>query len=295
LTPDPTSSATFALASEADAQRLSDKIAAHEVLTELAVAAAETTPGNWEVVVYFTGTPDNAMRAALHAAAREFGSGNWQIAPLPEADWVAMSHAGLPPVRVGRFLVHGAHARAARRVNDIAIEIEAAEAFGTGHHGTTAGCLAAMAELSRAHRFRSVLDLGSGSGVLAIAAAKLWHASALATDIDPRAAEIAAANARANNVGRHVTSITATGFRHPAFEKHAPFDLILANILARPLTELAPALARHLAPGGSVVLSGLLPGQQREIVAAYRNQSLRLARAATRDGWLTLTLRGRNR
>jgi ribosomal protein L11 methyltransferase len=147
-----------------------------------------------------------------------------------------------------------------------------------------------MAELGRARRFRNVLDLGAGSGVLAIAAAKFWHASVLATDIDPRAAEITAENARANNVGRYVTSVAATGFRHPAFEERGPFDLILANILARPLADLAPALARHLAQGGTAILSGLLPNQQREIVAAYRNQGLRLGRTAIRDGWLTLTL-----
>jgi ribosomal protein L11 methyltransferase len=201
-----------------------------------------------------------------------------------------MSQAALPAIRVGRIVVFGSHARAARRVNDIAIEIEAAEAFGSGHHGTTAGCLAAMLELSRARRFRNVLDLGAGSGVLAIAAAKLWHARVLATDIDPRAAIIAAGNARINNVAGHVTSIAATGFRHRAFKERAPFDLIVANILARPLGDLAPALARHLASDGVAILSGLLPHQQREIVAAYRNQDLHLTRATTRDGWLTLML-----
>jgi ribosomal protein L11 methyltransferase len=256
-------------------------------LATLPIAANETTAGRWQVVVYFDHTPDKETLAQLAAAS---AGGEWALAPLPDADWVAISQAALPPVRVGRFLIHGAHARAARRVNDIAIEIEAAEAFGTGHHGTTAGCLAAMAALGRARRFHNVLDLGSGSGVLAIAAAKLWHASVLATDIDPRAAEIAAENARANNVGRYVTSIAAAGFRHPAFGERAPFDLIVANILARPLAELAPALAGHLAHGGSVILSGLLPEQRREIVGAYRNQDLRLGTATIRDGWLTLTL-----
>lgn len=291
MTPDPSSTATLALPSEADAQRLSDAIAAHQALAELPIAAAEKTPNRWEVVVYFDGAPDKAALAALAAAAKASGTGGeWQVAPLPDADWVAISQAALPPVRVGRFLVHGRHARAARHANDIAIEIEAAEAFGTGHHGTTAGCLAAMLELRRARRFRNILDLGTGSGVLAIAAAKLWHASVLATDIDPRAAEIAATNARVNNVGRYVTSIAAAGFRHSAFDNRAPFDLIVANILARPLADLAPTLARHLAPGGTAILSGLLPQQQREILAAYRNQRLRLGRAAICDGWLTLML-----
>jgi ribosomal protein L11 methyltransferase len=291
LTPDPSSTATIGALSEPDAQRLADAISAHDAFAELPVAASEKSPGEWEVAVYFPGAPDAELRAALDFAARQTGiRGAWHMAPLADADWVAMSQAALPAIRVGRIVVFGSHARSARRVNDIAVGIEAAEAFGSGHHGTTAGCLAAMLELSRARRFRNVLDLGSGSGVLAIAAAKLWHARVLATDIDPRAAIIAAENARANNVAIYVTSIAATGFRHHAFEEHAPFGLILANILARPLAELAPALARHLAPGGAAILSGLLPKQQREIVAAYRNQGLHLGRAAIRDGWLTLSL-----
>jgi ribosomal protein L11 methyltransferase len=276
--------------SETAAARLADRLADWDACR--AVDVWEAGSGLWQVVAYFAAAPETAALEEIAQAAGVAGP-DWRIAALPDADWVAVSQTALPPVRLGHLLVHGRHARAARHANDIAIEIEAAEAFGTGHHGTTAGCLAAMAALGRARRFRNVLDLGTGSGVLAIAAAKLWHASVLASDIDPRAVAIAAANARANSVGRYVTSVAAEGFQHRAFEERAPFDLIVANILARPLAELAPAFAHHLAPGGFAVLSGLLPDQQRMIVAAYRNQGLRLGRAAIRDGWLTLTLHNR--
>lgn len=282
-----TASATSAPLPEAAARQLADLLAGWDACQ--AVDASEVGPGLWRVIAYFPAPPDTGR---LDALAREIGvtGPGWQIAALPDADWVAIGQAALPPVRVGRFLVHGAHARAARRANDIAIEIEAAEAFGTGHHGTTAGCLAAMAELGRARRFRNVLDLGTGSGVLAIAAARLWRASVLASDIDPRAVAIAAANARANGVGAYVRAITAAGFRHPAFRRQMPFDLIVANILAGPLTELAPTLARHLAAGGTTILSGLLPDQRRQVLAAYSKQGFRLDRASVREGWLTLTL-----
>jgi ribosomal protein L11 methyltransferase len=276
--------------SETAAARLADRLADWDACR--AVDVSEAGPGLWQVVAYFAAAPETAALEEIAQAAGVAGP-DWRIAALPDADWVAVSQTALPPVRVGHLLVHGRHVRAARHANDIAIEIEAAEAFGTGHHGTTAGCLAAMAALGRARRFRNVLDLGTGSGVLAISAAKLWHASVLASDIDPRAVAIAAVNARANSVGRYVTSVAAEGFQHRAFEERAPFDLIVANILARPLAKLAPAFARHLAPGGFAVLSGLLPDQQHMIVAAYRNQGLRLGRAAIRDGWLTLTLHNR--
>jgi ribosomal protein L11 methyltransferase len=282
-----TYTATSKPLSEADARRLSEALASGEMLECQAVDAAEIAPGQWRVVVYLE-TPPTQEIAALVGLP---GLTGFTVSPLPDADWVASSQAALPPVRVGRLLVHGSHDRAARRINDIAIEIEASQAFGTGHHGTTAGCLAAMADLARAHRFRNVLDLGTGSGVLAIAAARLWHATVLATDIDPRAAVIANENARLNGVGARVTSIAAIGFRHRAFKARGPFDLIVANILAAPLAVLAPELARHLAPGGSVILSGLLPGQRRMITAAYRNQGLSFVRASVRDGWLTLVLR----
>ena len=196
----------------------------------------------------------------------------------------------MKPIRVGQFLVHGRHDRDRRRANDIAIEIEAGEAFGTGHHGSTAGCLAAIEAIAKARPIRNALDVGTGSGILAIAIARLARAPVLASDIDPVAAGIAAANAKLNGAGRLVATVTAAGLGRRSSGATVPFDLVVANILAGPLVQLAPPIRRHLAPGGTVILSGLLPEQRARAVAAYRGQGLRLVRGLIRDGWLTLVL-----
>jgi ribosomal protein L11 methyltransferase len=223
-------------------------------------------------------------RGLFGAAARAF-----EIAPLPEADWVAKSLEGLRPVRAGRFLVHGAHDRDKRRPNDIGIEIEAGEAFGTGHHGTTAGCLIAIERTIRNRPIRNALDVGTGSGVLAIAIARLAHVPVLASDIDPVATRVAKANVRLNGVQPEVRVVTAAGLGTRVFRANAPFDLIVANILAGPLVGLAPSIRRVLAPGGTVILSGLLPPQTNRVAAAYRAAGLRFARAEQREEWMTLT------
>jgi ribosomal protein L11 methyltransferase len=210
---------------------------------------------------------------------------------LPDIDWVKQSLAGLKPVRAGRFLVHGSHDRLARRTGDIAIEIEAGLAFGTGHHGTTSGCLEAIAVVVRRERPQNALDLGTGSALLAIALAKLARIPVLATDIDPVATKVAAGNVRLNQVQRFVETTTAPGFHHRIFAARAPFDLIVANILARPLMRLAPAMARHVAPGGSVILSGILESQRDAVLAAYGAQRFRHVRTLPREGWVTLHLK----
>lgn len=210
---------------------------------------------------------------------------------VPDIDWVTKSLEGLKPVRAGRFLVHGSHDRDKRRIGDIAIEIEAGLAFGTGHHGTTAGCLQVLSEVTRRERPRNALDLGTGSAVLAIALAKMAHIPILATDIDPVATEVARENARINGVGAYVACATAPGFHHPAFALAGPFDLIVANILARPLMRLAPDMARHLTPGGSLVLSGILDSQRNAVVAAYAGQRFRHVRTLHREGWVAIHLK----
>lgn len=210
---------------------------------------------------------------------------------LPDVDWVAKSLEGLKPVRAGRFLVHGAHDRDRRRAGDIAIEIEAGLAFGTGHHGTTAGCLAMVEKVIRRERPTRLLDLGTGSGVLAIAMARLSRRTVLATDIDPVATRVARDNARLNGVGALVQAETAAGFSHPAFARRRPFDLIVANILARPLMRLAPAMAAQMAPGGSLILSGILDRQRDAVVAAYAGQQVRHVRTTHMEGWVTLHLK----
>jgi ribosomal protein L11 methyltransferase len=210
---------------------------------------------------------------------------------LPDIDWVARSLEGLKPVRAGRFFVHGAHDRALSHVGAIAIEIEAGLAFGTGHHGTTSGCLEAIDRVVRRERPRNALDLGAGSAVLAIAVAKLARIPVLATDIDPVAVRVAKENIKLNGASAYVEAATATGFHHPVFAANAPFDLIVANILARPLMQLAPDMARHVGPGGSLILSGILDRQRDAVVAAYVGQRFRHVTTLHREGWVTLHLK----
>ncbi|SJM35833.1 Ribosomal protein L11 methyltransferase [Mesorhizobium delmotii] len=211
--------------------------------------------------------------------------------PVPDIDWVTRSLEGLKPVRAGRFFVHGAHDRRKRHSGELAIEIEAGLAFGTGHHGTTAGCLEMLEQVVRRERPLNALDLGTGSAVLAIALAKLAHIPVLATDIDPVATKVAAANARLNHVKALVETVTAPGFHHPIFAARGPFDLIVANILARPLMRLAPEMARYIALGGSIVLSGILDRQRDAVISAYVGQQFRHVRTLHREGWVTIHLK----
>lgn len=244
-----------------------------------------------EVSLYADGDVD-----AVEARVREILAGlvlSRPIArePVPDIDWVTRSLEGLKPVRAGRFFVHGAHDRRKRHSGELAIEIEAGLAFGTGHHGTTAGCLEMLERVVRRERPRNALDLGTGSAVLAIAVAKLAHIPVLATDIDPVAIKVAAANARLNHVKALVETVTAWGFHHPIFAARGPFDLIVANILARPLMRLAPEMARRIALGGSIVLSGILDRQRDAVISAYVGQRFRHVRTLHREGWVTIHLK----
>ncbi len=246
----------------------------------------------WCVSIY---ADETAAHAIADRAASALGSAglptSFEREPVEDADWVAQTLRELAPVRAGRFIVVGSHDRAAPRANDWAITIDAGLAFGTGHHGTTAGCLEALSHLARRRRVTNVLDVGTGSGVLAIAAARATNAVILATDIDPVAVQVAAANARLNGVGSRVRAVTAADFNHRDIAAAVPFDLIMANILANPLRAMARDLSRHLMHGGTAILSGLLPNQRSAILATYRSQGLRFERAIVRDGWLTLMLR----
>jgi len=212
------------------------------------------------------------------------------VAPLPDQDWIRQSQLGLAPVRAGRFFLYGAHDKGRVPAGVIPIRIEAGLAFGTGHHETTALCLAALTGIARARSPRAVLDLGCGTGVLAIAAVKLWHRTVIATDIDPVAVDVARGNARINGVGPFIRAAAADGLDHPALRKGAPFDLILANILARPLTHLAPAIARAVCPGGMVVLSGLLRNQENYVLSYYRALGFTLRRTYRAGPWSALVL-----
>ena len=213
-----------------------------------------------------------------------------QVALLPDVDWIKLSQEGLPPVRAGRFFVYGAHDAGVVPDGVIPIRIEAGLAFGTGHHETTALCLAVLSDLSKKRGYGNVLDLGCGTGLLAIGAAKLWRQPVLATDIDAVAIAVTRENALANEVGPLVRAATADGMQHPMIAAAAPFDLILANILAGPLTRLAPGIARDIAPGGTIVLSGLLRWQENLVLSFYRTHGLILRDIRRMAAWSALVL-----
>ncbi|HMN86154.1 MAG TPA: 50S ribosomal protein L11 methyltransferase [Bauldia sp.] len=280
-------------ATEQECLALVEAASEEPALAANAADVAELAPGKWQALFYFAAKPGREDVAALTRIARAVlgaKAGGFAVEALPETDWVAKSLEGLAPVRAGRFLVHGGHDRVRVRENDIGIEIEAGEAFGTGHHGTTAGCLLAIDRLAKTRAIRNALDVGTGSGVLAIAIARLTKAPVLASDIDPVATRVARENIAKNGTAATVIAFTATGLADRRIRTNAPYDLIVANILAGPLQALAPAIRRAIAPGGTVILSGLLPEQRARIVSAYRRQGLRLRRWTVLDDWLTLTL-----
>jgi ribosomal protein L11 methyltransferase len=277
---------------EATAKRVVDVLEDAFPFGETSISAFETGKDAWSVEVY--GSPElstDELAAAMREALGPESAGlRLEPGAIDEADWVAKSLAGLDPVPAGRFVVHGAHDRDKIPADAIGIEIEAALAFGTGHHGTTRGCLIAIDELLTVRRFERVLDLGSGTGVLAIAIGLAQQGPVLATDIDEVSARIAQENAEANGAGAFVQSIHATSFDHPIFAERGPFDLIVANILAGPLVELAPEVKAHLAPGGAVILSGLMNEEEDRVVGAYAAQGLKVVDAKRLEGWSTLTL-----
>ena len=212
------------------------------------------------------------------------------VSLLPDIDWIKLSQEGLPPVRAGRFFVYGAHDKG--RVPDgvIPIRIDAGMAFGTGHHETTSLCLASLSDLAKRRVYGNVLDLGCGTGLLAIGAAKLWRKKVIASDIDPVAIDVTRDNARANGESALVHAVVADGLGSPALAAKAPYDLIIANILAAPLTQLAPSIARSLERGGALVLSGLLRWQENLVLSFYRPHGL-ILRETRRDGpWSALVL-----
>ncbi|MBW6422699.1 50S ribosomal protein L11 methyltransferase [Rhizobium sp. XQZ8] len=245
----------------------------------------------WEASVYMMTDEEDEVRERIAAGiAHAFPNMLIEREIIPDIDWIAKSLEGLKPVRAGRFIVHGSHDRDKVKINDIAIEIDAGQAFGTGHHGTTAGCLEVIEDVMRARTVRNALDLGTGSGVLAIAVRKLKPVPVLATDIDPVAVRVAKENVRRNGIATGLRLETAPGFHSKSFREEGPFDLIIANILARPLIKMAPQLVTHLAPGGSVILSGILATQRWKVLSAYNGAKLRHVRTIWRNGWVTIHL-----
>ena len=250
----------------------------------MAVTINETdeAKGLWELVLYFESEQDAQDARSLD----ELRSG--LIAPMPQQDWVRQSLEGLAPVTAGRFFLHGSHDRERRRPGGISLEIDAGTAFGTGHHGTTEGCLIALDRTLKRRTPLNILDVGCGTGVLAIAAAKATGRPALASDIDPEAVRVTLANAVLNGVKPLIGSFVAAGLSHPRIAGNGPYDMIFANILARPLVALSTGLARTLKPGGDLILSGLTLEQMRWIEATYESRGLALDGRITRGNWATL-------
>jgi ribosomal protein L11 methyltransferase len=274
----------------AEAEAAAAEIDADPVLESATYAILEEDEarGLWRIDAY----PISDEEAGALVALLE-RRGTLQVAsqPLADADWLALALSGLPPVRAGRFFVFGAHDRGRIPANAVGLRIEAGAAFGTGHHGTTLGCLVAYDALLKRRGYRRVLDVGTGTGVLAIAAARTGSARAVGTDIDPVSARIARENAGLNHA--RARFVRADGLAHRLVAADAPYDLLFANILARPLVRLAPGIRRALKPGGTAILSGLLRSQQRFVFAAYLSRGFRLKRRVLRDAWATLVLERR--
>jgi ribosomal protein L11 methyltransferase len=249
----------------------------------------EDGSGRWEVAAYFEERPDDI---ALTLMAKAFAAAAFVVSELPETDWVAHVRRELQPVEAGRFFVYGSHDADRIPEGRVPLLIEAAMAFGTGHHSTTKGCLLALERLAQqGFRATNVADIGCGTAVLAMGAASLWPDPVLASDIDPVAVEVAAANVRANGLEDRVRCVEAAGFDAPALRTTAPFDLVFANILKGPLIALAPDMARSISPDGIAILSGILNQQADDVIAVYETAGFDLVNRDELTDWTTLVLR----
>ncbi|WP_142848715.1 50S ribosomal protein L11 methyltransferase [Telmatospirillum sp. J64-1] len=249
--------------------------------------------GTWSLQAYSRTPPDRAaIIADLSLAATVSGADlpELDIAKVPDMDWVAETLRNFPPIDAGRFYVYGSHWEGGPPQGRTGLLVDAGTAFGSGEHATTRGCLLALDGLAKSHRFTRPLDLGCGSGILALAVAKTWPVQVLAADIDPESVRVTRVNGRRNGVPSRIKAVVSNGYRNPAIKRQGPYDLICANILARPLTWLAPQLGRHIAPGGIAVLSGLLTRHERMVINAHRRQGLRLLRRIRIGEWSTLVL-----
>jgi ribosomal protein L11 methyltransferase len=254
-------------------------------------SAAEGAEADWVLEVYFRLAPDETMvRQLIASSCGQAAADAACFDSIAQKDWVEATLAGIAPVRAGRFLIGSGRSSVARH-NDLVLAIPAALAFGTGHHGTTIGCLLNLEAICRTRRPRRILDVGTGTGILALAAAKLLRVPVACSDVDPTAVTIAAENAQRNDAARLVRPVLAHGARHPRLRARAPYDLIFANILARPLRLLARSLCLLASPAADLVLSGLLPRDVPGVLSSYAAQGFALARRRDIDGWTTLLMR----
>lgn len=277
------------LSGEAAASELGEALELLEPApTGIGVFEIEDGSGLWEIGGYFVDPPD---RAGLAILATIHQAKDFVVSKLDDRDWVAQVRRELTPVEAGRFVVYGAHDEDNIPRTKIGLRIEAAMAFGTGHHGTTQGCLLLLDHLvTTGFVPMSVADVGTGTGVLGMAAARVWPARTIASDIDPVATETATANIRANGFGRRIQTVTSVGFRHDSLRRMAPYGLVFANILARPLKRLAPDMARFTAPGSKVILSGLLNTQAAGTLSVYEGHGFSLQKRERVGEWSSLLL-----
>ena len=287
----PTFTALTTLTGKSQAEALAEALEERLIPEPTGVGVFELEDGSglWEVGAYFTETPDTTALALLAAA---FGAKDFVVSELPETDWVAHVRRELAPVEAGRFFVYGSHDADKVPADRIPLLIEAAMAFGTGHHGTTLGCLKALDRLiTEGFVGEKVADIGCGTAVLAMAAARVWDGTFIASDIDQVAVDVAEANLTANAMEGRVHCVEAAGFAHPDIAANAPYDLIFANILKGPLVALAPELAAHLRPGGYAILSGILNEQAEEVREVYFQSGVNFVEAEEIGDWTTLLLR----
>ncbi len=273
--------------------KLADRLAQMDEIDPPAISTHETNdPLIWALDAYYQTRPDlNEIKSFLEASASPLPA--IDITKMEDEDWVALVQSGLSPIRAGRYFIYGSHdrGRAGHRAGEI--EIDAGQAFGTAHHGTTRGCLLALDHLFKSYSYSNVLDLGTGTGLLAIASARILGRSVVASDIDPISVRIAKENAALNMVGPLLMVIEADGLHHSALQKKAPYDLMIANILAQPLLQMAPDIKNAIQTRGHLILSGLLRTQSRTIEARYRGQGFTLVKRLPLDEWMTLILQKR--
>lgn len=250
---------------------------------------------DWRLEAVCKSPPDHtAVEVALAVTAASLGIAvpDVEFGRITGRDWLAENLQSFPPILVGRFFVHGSHWQGEPPRHMLPLMVDAATAFGSGEHPTTQGCMLVLDRLARRRRFRTPLDMGCGSGILAMCMARMWAHPVIAADIDPEAVRVTRFNAERNGLSHRITAVGGDGYRQRVVNRRKPFDIIVANILARPLRRMAPQLKAHLAPGGVAVLSGLLVRQERLVLSAHRTQGLKLIGRVVVNGWTTLVLQG---